>query len=60
MRNSMESSATGQAEGLQDDENPLLNVIPAGDSPAWKAIWRAFVQQCFRLVGKTHSETQCE
>jgi hypothetical protein len=60
MRTSLASSATGQVEGMPDVEDSLLDVVPAGDSPAWKAICRAFAQHGFRLPGKFHSETQCD
>jgi hypothetical protein len=51
VRDSLESSASPQADGCCDDESLQLDVVPASDSLGWKAICRALAQHGFRLPG---------
>jgi hypothetical protein len=60
VRNSLDSSTSPQADGGDDDESLQLDVVPAADSPEWKAICRALATHGFRLPGTTrHGATQC-
>jgi hypothetical protein len=54
------TSASPLADRCDDDKSLQLDVVPAADSPEWKAICRALAKHGFRLPGTTrHDATQC-